>query len=84
MTPLRILTAIELGQSALDERHAALGMLWRKFSSSVRDARRAKGISLSKFAASLDYSTAMVGLLETNKRPWQIEKAKLAAEILKK
>ncbi len=83
MTPTRILTAIEIGQSALDNKHSALGMLWRKFAASVRSERKRLGISMVDFAGRLDYSPAMLGMLETGKRVWPLEKAKLAAEILK-
>lgn len=82
MTAPVILSAIRLGQTALDAKHAALGLLWKKFGTSIRQARRARKISLKRFAACMGYTAAMVAMLESGTRRWPMKKAELAVKLM--
>ncbi len=82
MTPPRILTAIQIGLTALDKEHAAMRMLWRKFSASVRADRKSRKIKLKVFAGRLGISPTLLGYLEKNRRPWTVARAELAVKLL--
>jgi ribosome-binding protein aMBF1 (putative translation factor) len=82
VTPLTILTAVRMGQSALSDRHAALAALWRHFGASVRRARKERGISTKAFAKRLRRTPAMLQMMETGKRSWPMPMAEKAARML--
>lgn len=83
MTHARILSAIIRKQPTVDAGADSQRELWRKFGQSIRDARRRLRFPLKTFARDLGYTPSMVAMLETGKREWTIEKAKLASEVLK-
>ncbi len=82
MTPPRILTAIHLGLHALSEEHAALKLLWRKFSHAMRDERRKRRIKLKDFAEKMGISPTYLAYMESGLRPWTVERAELAVKLL--
>ncbi len=82
MTPPVILTAIRLGHSALDEKHAALNILWAKFGRAIRADRRRRKIRLKDFARGMGISPTYASYLESGKREWSIPRAELAVKLL--
>lgn len=82
MSPSRILSAIHLGQTALDAKHAALGFLWRKFSACIRSERRRRKIKLKDFASGLGVTPTMAAYMEGGIRPWGTKRAELAVKLL--
>lgn len=83
MTHARILSVIIRKQPTVDAGANNQRELWRKFGRSIRDARRRLRFPLNTFAKDLGYTPSMVAMLETGKRDWTLEKAKLASELLK-
>lgn len=82
MNPTTILTAVRLGQSALNDRHAALSALWRHFGAAIRRERKARGITQRAFARRLRRTPAMLGYMESGKRTWPMPLAEKAARML--
>lgn len=80
--PRSILTAVKIGVSVLNAQHGAVAILWRRFGQSIRDCRVKRGISPRRFAKLLDISPAYLGMLETGKRSWKMERADMAARLL--
>lgn len=85
MTPASVLTAVRLGERVLRDKHKALDLLWRRFGTAIRSARRKRRISLKSFARHLGYTSAtMVAMLESGQRRWPAGKAEKAVAILKR
>ncbi len=82
MTPSSILTAIRLGETALNNRHQALLALWKKFGAEIANKRRAKGWSQGRLGKHLGYSGQMVALLEAGERTWPMDKAEKAVRLM--
>lgn len=71
-----------MGIHALNAKHAALEILWRKFGHAIRHARRERGISAKRLARHLGVSPAMLGMLEKGKRTWSLARAEKAAKFV--
>lgn len=84
MTPSTILSAVRMGQSAFNERHKALDLLWRQFGSAIRSERIKRGWTPRVFARKLNRTAAMLGMMETGKRRWPMDLAEKACRLLKK
>jgi ribosome-binding protein aMBF1 (putative translation factor) len=82
VTPRAILTAVEIGESVLRAKHAAVNFLWRRFGAAVRRERERRGISRSRFASRLGITAAMLGMMESGDRAWQMDRAQKAAKFL--
>jgi ribosome-binding protein aMBF1 (putative translation factor) len=82
MTPSTILTAIRIGEHALNKHHKALVSLWRKFGAAVRSERRRRGISVASLAKQLGVSSAFVCMMESGARPWTVQKAEKVIGVL--
>ena len=82
MKPSAILLAVRMGIHALNEKHAALEILWCKFGHAIRHTRRERGISAKRLSRHLGVSPAMLGMLEKGKRTWSLKRAEKAAKFV--
>lgn len=81
MTPATILTAVRMGVYALDKQHAVVIGLWAKFGAAVRRVRIQRRVSPRRLASHLGISPAMLGMMETGKRVWQMDRAEKAVRF---
>lgn len=80
--PSVVLLAVKIGASALDKQHGALVILWKEFGLSIRACRQKRRVSPRRLASHLGISPAMLGMMETGKRVWQMDRAEKAVQFL--
>lgn len=83
MIPAEILTLVQRRIDRMAGNRADIVFLWKRFGNSVRVLRRKRRIKLSDFAKALGRTAAMTSFMESGKRQWPLDKAKLAVKLLR-
>lgn len=84
MTLRRQLDRIEVARRRLHYCEHDLGGLWYNFGTMVRDARKARGMSLDALGNHLGCTGVMVGMMERGMRGWSICEAEIVVKLLGK